>query len=145
MKVYFYTLGCKVNQYETQEMIELFENAGHTIIYKSLGADICVINSCTVTAESVRKTRQTIRKLKKQNPDSIVILTGCASQAEPHIINDLPEVDILMGTEATPQLLMHLIILLKQNLFVTIILSTKRVMLFQAQVFHASTVIREHF
>ena len=100
MKVYFYTLGCKVNQYETQEMIELFENAGHTIIYKSLGADICVINSCTVTAESVRKTRQTIRKLKKQNPDSIVILTGCASQAEPHIINDLPEVDILMGNRS---------------------------------------------
>ena len=100
MKVYFYTLGCKVNQYETQEMAELFEKAGHTIIYKSLGADICVINSCTVTAESVRKTRQTIRRLKKQNPDSIIILTGCASQAEPHIINDLPEVDILMGNRS---------------------------------------------
>ncbi len=100
MKVYFYTLGCKVNQYETQEMTELFEKAGHTIIYKSLGADICVINSCTVTAESVRKTRQTIRRLKKQNPDSIIILTGCASQAEPHIINDLPEVDILMGNRS---------------------------------------------
>ncbi len=100
MKVYFYTLGCKVNQYETQEMIELFEKAGHTIIYKSVGADICVINSCTVTAESVRKTRQTIRRLKKQNPESIIILTGCASQAEPHIINDLPEVDILMGNRS---------------------------------------------
>jgi threonylcarbamoyladenosine tRNA methylthiotransferase MtaB len=100
MKVFFYTLGCKVNQYETQEMIELFEKEGHTIINKSLGADICIINSCTVTAESVRKTRQTIRKLKKQNPDSIIILTGCASQAEPHIINDLPEVDILMGNRS---------------------------------------------
>ncbi len=100
MKVYFYTLGCKVNQYETQEMSELLEKNGHTIIYNATEADVAVVNSCTVTAESVRKTRQTIRKLKKQNPDNIIILTGCASQAEPHIINDLPEVDIFMGNRS---------------------------------------------
>lgn len=100
MKVYFYTLGCKVNQYETQEMSELLEKNGHTIIYNATQADVAVINSCTVTAESVRKTRQTIRKLKKQNPDNIIILTGCASQAEPQIINDLPEVDIFMGNRS---------------------------------------------
>ena len=79
MKVYFYTLGCKVNQYETQEMSELLEKNGYTIIYNATDADVAVVNSCTVTAESVRKTRQIIRKLKKQNPDNIIILTGCAS------------------------------------------------------------------
>ncbi len=100
MKVFFYTLGCKVNQYETQEMSELLEKKGYTIIYNATDADVAVINSCTVTAESVRKTRQIIRKLKKQNPNNIIILTGCASQAEPHIKVDLPEVDIFMGNRS---------------------------------------------
>ena len=105
MKVYFYTLGCKVNQYETQEMSELLEKNGYTIIYNATDADVAVVNSCTVTAESVRKTRQIIRKLKKQNPDNIIILTGCASQAEPHIIKDLPEVDIFMGNRSNTKII----------------------------------------
>lgn len=100
MNVYFYTLGCKVNQYETQEMGEILEREGYTIINSVADAHIAVINSCTVTAESVRKTRQTVRKIKKQNPDCIIVLTGCAIQAEKHIINDLPEVDILMGNRS---------------------------------------------
>ncbi len=104
MTVYFYTLGCKVNQYETQEMSELLEKNGYTIIYNAAEADVAVVNSCTVTAESVRKTRQTIRKLKKQNPDNIIVLTGCASQAEPHIIKDLPEVDIFMGNRSNEKI-----------------------------------------
>ncbi len=100
MNVYFYTLGCKVNQYETQEMGELFERSGYTIIDNITSADIAVVNSCTVTAESVRKTRQTVRRLKKQNPGCIIALTGCASQAEKHIINDLSEVDIFLGNRS---------------------------------------------
>lgn len=100
MKVFFYTLGCKVNQYETQEMSEILAEKGYTIIYNPDDADVTVINSCTVTAESVRKTRQIVRKLKKQNPNTIIILTGCASQAEPQIKHDLPEVDILMGNRS---------------------------------------------
>lgn len=115
MKVYFYTLGCKVNQYETQEMSELLENNGYTIIYNATDADVAVVNSCTVTAESVRKTRQIIRKLKKQNPDNIIVLTGCASQAEPHIINDLPEVDILMGNRSNTKILEALNEFLEKN------------------------------
>ncbi len=105
MNIYFYTLGCKVNQYESQEMAELFERNGHTIIYTATDADVAVINSCTVTAESVRKTRQTVRKLKKQNENLIIILTGCAPQAEPHIINDLPEVDIFMGNRSNSNII----------------------------------------
>lgn len=105
MKVYFYTLGCKVNQYESQEMAELLNNAGYTIIDSIADADIAVVNSCTVTAESVRKTRQTVRRFKKQKPDCVIILTGCASQAEPHIMNDLPEVDIFMGNKTNTRIL----------------------------------------
>ncbi len=105
MKISFFTFGCKVNQYETQEMTELFENAGHTIINNIHSADVCVVNSCTVTAESVRKVRQTVRKIKKTNPNCILILTGCASQAEPEIVNDLPSVDILMGNRSNTEII----------------------------------------
>lgn len=97
MKVYFFTLGCKVNQYETQEMSELFQKAGYEITQNPCEADISVINSCTVTAESVRKVRQTVRKLKKQAPESFIVLTGCASQAEPQICEELPELDLMLG------------------------------------------------
>lgn len=97
MKVFFTTFGCKVNQYETQEMSELLCSAGFSIMNNHKEADIIIVNSCTVTAEGVRKVRQTIRKLNKENPTAIMILTGCASQAEPHINKDLPEIDILMG------------------------------------------------
>lgn len=98
MKVYFTTFGCKVNQYETQEMSELLVKAGFTITSSPTLADIIIVNSCTVTAEGVRKVRQTVRKLKKNNVNAVMVLTGCASQAEPDVImNDLPEIDILMG------------------------------------------------
>ena len=98
MKVYFTTFGCKVNQYETQEMCELLVKAGFTITSSPTLADIIIVNSCTVTAEGVRKVRQTVRKLKKNNENAVMVLTGCASQAEPDVImNDLPEIDILMG------------------------------------------------
>ncbi len=105
MNVYFYTLGCKVNQYETQEMIELFENNGYEAIKTPKQADVIVVNSCTVTAESVRKTRQAVRRFKKNNPDAIMVLTGCASQAEPEIIDDLPEVDILAGNKSNSEII----------------------------------------
>lgn len=104
MNIFFYTLGCKVNQYETQEMSELLEGAGYTIINSISDAHIAVVNSCTVTAESVRKTRQTIRRFKKQNSDCIIVLTGCAIQAEKHIVNDLPEVDIYLGNRSNTKI-----------------------------------------
>ena len=98
MKVYFTTFGCKVNQYESQEISELLVKAGYEITNTLALADIIIVNSCTVTAEGVRKVRQTVRKLKKNNENAVMVLTGCASQAEPDVImNDLPEIDILMG------------------------------------------------
>ncbi len=100
MNIYFYTLGCKVNQYESQEMGELLEKDGHCIVHSAENAEACVINSCTVTAESVRKTRQAVRRLKKQKPSAVIILTGCASQAEPNSMKDMPEIDIFMGNRS---------------------------------------------
>ena len=64
MKVAFYTLGCKVNQYETEAMREAFIKAGHTSVTEDAPFDAVVINSCTVTAESDRKTRQTVRRFR---------------------------------------------------------------------------------
>lgn len=97
MKISFYTLGCKVNQYETQAMSEQLRNAGHEIVSNNENADIFIINSCTVTAGADQKTRQTVRKFKRNNPDSIVILTGCMPQAYPEDANKLIEADIVIG------------------------------------------------
>lgn len=100
MKAAFYTLGCKVNQYETQAMSQALENQGIEIVDCGEKADVYVINSCTVTAESDRKTRQTVRHFKKQNPDSIVVLTGCMPQAFPEAGKELIQADIVMGNKS---------------------------------------------
>ena len=100
MKAAFYTLGCKVNQYETQAMSQALEKHGFEIVDCSENADVYVINSCTVTAESDRKTRQTVRHFKKQNPDSIVVLTGCMPQASPEAGAELLQADIVMGNKS---------------------------------------------
>ena len=83
MKVQFYTLGCKVNQYESEAMGELFEKRVCTVVGEDEPADIVIINSCTVTAESNRKTRQTVRKARRKNSQAVIVLTGCMAQAFP--------------------------------------------------------------
>ncbi len=100
MKAAFYTLGCKVNQYESQAMAQSLEKQGFIITDHSEKADVYVINSCTVTAESDRKTRQAVRRFKKQHPDSIVILTGCMPQAFPEVSCELGEADIVIGNKS---------------------------------------------
>lgn len=100
MKAAFYTLGCKVNQYESQAMAQSLENHGFIITDHSEEADVYIINSCTVTAESDRKTRQAVRRFKKLHPDSIVILTGCMPQAFPEISGKLGEADIIIGNKS---------------------------------------------
>ena len=97
MKAAFYTLGCKVNQYETQEMISLLKNEGYSVISHKEKADVYVINSCTVTAESSRKTRQAVRRFRNDNKDAIIILTGCFPQAFPEEAEKLTEADIILG------------------------------------------------
>ena len=77
------TLECKVNQYETEAMLELFEKEGYEKAETEDYADVYVINTCTVTHMSDRKSRQYIRRMKKKNPDAIIAVVGCYSQVSP--------------------------------------------------------------
>lgn len=98
MKVKFITLGCKTNYYESQAMSELFRQRGYYIADKNEIADIYVINTCTVTGTGAQKSRQHIRKAKKENPSAIVAVTGCYAQTEPKDVAELEGVDIVIGT-----------------------------------------------
>lgn len=97
MKVSFYTLGCKVNQYESRSMGEMLEKNGYEVVSDDEKADIYIINSCTVTSSADRKTRQAVRKFKKNHPESIVVLTGCMPQAYPTDAENLIEADVVIG------------------------------------------------
>ena len=99
MKVKFYTLGCKVNQYESQAIGEKLKKRGFEITDGKETADVVIVNSCTVTAESDRKTRQAVRRFKRQNPHGIVVLTGCMPQAYPDKAKELLEADIVLGNK----------------------------------------------
>lgn len=97
MKAAFYTLGCKVNQYETQIMEQSLRDAGFEIVPPEDPADVFIVNSCTVTAESDRKTRQMLRRMKKRNPAAIAVLCGCYVQAAPEKAAAIAEADIIAG------------------------------------------------
>lgn len=98
MKVAFYTLGCRVNSYDSNMMAELFRNEGFEICDYNDKADIYVINSCSVTNESERKSRQMVRRFKNNHPDCVVILTGCFPQSNIEQAKNLTEADIVCGT-----------------------------------------------
>ena len=97
MRVAFYTLGCKVNQYETQALEQLFAGRGHTLVPFEGEADVYIINSCTVTAVSDKKSRQVVRQARKRAPEAVVALCGCYPQTHPEDVKDLP-VDLAAGT-----------------------------------------------
>ncbi|MCF0126730.1 MAG: tRNA (N(6)-L-threonylcarbamoyladenosine(37)-C(2))-methylthiotransferase MtaB [Clostridia bacterium] len=97
-KVAFYTLGCKVNQYETEAMLEMFKEDGYEQVDSEDYADVYVINTCTVTHMSDRKSRQYIRRMKKKNPNAIIAVVGCYSQVSPEEILEIEEVNLVMGT-----------------------------------------------
>ena len=82
MKVAFYTLGCKANQFETQALERLFTEKGHDVVPFESYADVYVVNTCTVTAMSDRKSRAAARRCKKQNPNARLILCGCYAQVK---------------------------------------------------------------
>lgn len=105
MKVKLYTLGCKVNQYETQEMTEDFIKHGFEVTLSDSEADVFVVNSCTVTAQSDKKTRQLVRRLKRNNENSIVVLTGCMPQAFPELSGNLLQADIVIGNKNNTQII----------------------------------------
>jgi len=98
MRVGFYTLGCKVSQYETEAIAESFRARGYTVSGFDEVCDVYVINTCTVTAESDRKSRQVIRRAKKRNPDALVLVCGCYSQRSPEEVIAIPDVDAVIGS-----------------------------------------------
>ena len=98
MKVAFYTLGCKVNQYETQAVAQEFMRHGYVVVSEDEAADVYVINSCSVTRMADRKSRQYLRRAKKQQPQAVAVLMGCYPQTNPLETDDLEEADIIIGT-----------------------------------------------
>lgn len=93
-----YTLGCKVNQYETNAVEEVFIEDGFTLTDFDEKADVYIINTCTVTAMSDKKSRQIIRRAKKQNKNSLVVVIGCYSQISPDEVAKIEDVNLVMGT-----------------------------------------------
>ncbi len=101
-KVIFYTLGCKVNQYETNAMIQKFLEKGYEVIENGQEkieeqADICIINTCTVTNMSDRKSRQMLRRVKEKNKSAIIVAVGCYAQVAKEELRKIPEIDIVLG------------------------------------------------
>ena len=105
MRAAFYTLGCKVNQYESHILMQLFAADGFEIVDPQEVADVYVVNSCTVTATSDQKTRQILRRLRRQNPAAVVALTGCFAQAFPEAAGAIPEADVVTGARERASLL----------------------------------------
>ena len=104
MTYQIYTLGCKVNEYESEVMDNLLEKAGYT---KSNNPDICIINTCTVTNTADSKSRKLIRSLKRNNPNSIIVATGCFIQNKKDLLDEL-EIDIALGNKDKSNIVKYL-------------------------------------
>ncbi len=98
-KIAFMTLGCKVNKYDTEAVIKKFKEDGYKIVEFTDKADVYVINTCTVTNLSNKKSRQLIRKVKKINEQSVVVAMGCYSQVSPNEVVKIEGVNIVVGTK----------------------------------------------
>ena len=97
MRVAIYTLGCKVNQYETAAMEKELQRRGHALVPFEGPADAYIVNTCTVTAVSDKKSRQMIRRARKHSPDAVVAVCGCYAQTRPEEVRKL-DVDLISGT-----------------------------------------------
>ncbi len=111
--VRFVTLGCKVNQYETNAMAQKFLEKGYQIIEEitpeneDIKPDICIINTCTVTNMSDRKSRQMLRRMKEKNPATIVIAVGCYAQVAKEELSKIPEIDLVLGNNEKVEIVKH--------------------------------------
>lgn len=104
-KVALHNLGCKVNAYETEAMQEMLEGAGYEIVPFQEGADIYIINTCTVTNIADRKSRQMLHRARKMNPEAIVVAAGCYVQAQEAKEDIDPCIDIVIGNNKKQDLL----------------------------------------
>lgn len=94
------TVGCKLNQYETEGMAELFEGLGFSVVPFEGEADVYVVNTCTVTGRSDYRSRQMLRRAARANPEALVVATGCYAQREPEALASMPEVGLVVGNTA---------------------------------------------
>lgn len=115
MKAAFHTLGCKVNQYETEALCRQFRQQGYEIVEETEFADVYVINTCTVTGLADRKSRQYIRRMKKVNPESIVAVTGCYVQMKPEEVADIEGVNLTVGINEKHRLIEYIEEFLKER------------------------------
>lgn len=111
--VRFVTLGCKVNQYETNAMAQKFLEKGYQIIEEitpeneDIKPDVCIINTCTVTNMSDRKSRQMLRRMKEKNPSTIVVAVGCYAQVAKKELAKIPEIDLVLGNNEKVEIVKH--------------------------------------
>ncbi|MFC5405133.1 tRNA (N(6)-L-threonylcarbamoyladenosine(37)-C(2))-methylthiotransferase MtaB [Cohnella soli] len=103
--VAFYTLGCKVNFYDTEAIWQLFKNEGYEQVDFEQKADVYLINTCTVTNTGDKKSRQIIRRAVRRNPDAVIAVTGCYAQTSPAEIMAIPGVDLVVGTQDREKLM----------------------------------------
>ena len=99
MKAAFYTLGCKVNQYDTEAMAELFQGAGYELVPFSEPADVYIVNTCSVTQMSDKKSRQMVSRAHTLAPEALIVVTGCYAQRAPEEVAALPGVKVVSGTK----------------------------------------------
>ena len=102
--VAFFTLGCKLNQYDTQSLAELFRQRGYQVVDASEVADVYVINTCTVTGSGERKSRQAINRAIRFNRDAVVVVTGCYAQTSPGEVLGIDGVDLVIGNQDRSQI-----------------------------------------
>lgn len=110
-KVFFYTLGCKLNFAETSHISKLLVDNGFSIAHKGEAADVCIVNTCSVTDTADRKCRQAIHKIISDNPNAFIIVTGCYAQVNPSEIEQIDGVDLVLGAKEKFDILkvMHLL------------------------------------
>ena len=104
----YYTLGCKLNFAETSTLGKILEENGIRKIRPGEKADICVVNTCSVTELADKKCRQTIRKIARQHPGAFIVVTGCYAQLKPEEISHIPDVDLILGAEQKLDILQYL-------------------------------------
>ena len=118
--VKFVTLGCKVNQYETNAMAQKFLEKGYQILEENdenveEKPDVCIINTCTVTNMSDRKSRQMLRRMKEKNPDTVVVAVGCYAQVAKEELSKIPEIDLVLGNNEKVEIVKYVEEYLKEN------------------------------
>ncbi len=107
MQVSFHTLGCKLNYSETSTLAREFEAGGYTRAQKGVPADVCVVNSCSVTGEADKKCRALVRRLVRENPGAIIVVTGCYAQLKPDEVAAIEGVDLVVGNGSKGDLFRH--------------------------------------